>query len=57
MTECTFKPRTNEGRNKKLINDLVQQIDAGHQPRQPSNDNKENRRHLYYNMPQQMTRY
>lgn len=28
MTECTFKPKTNEGRNKKLINDLLQQMDS-----------------------------
>lgn len=28
MTECTFKPKTNEGRNKKLINNLLQNIDS-----------------------------
>ena len=27
MSECTFKPSTNEGRNKKIINELLSQID------------------------------
>jgi hypothetical protein len=24
MSECTFKPNTNEGRNKKLINEILE---------------------------------
>lgn len=37
MTECTFKPNTNEGRNKKIINELLLQMedDASHHLRVP----------------------
>lgn len=49
MSECTFKPMTNEGRNKKIINELLRGMDEEARPSRGSQSSLSEEKENYGN--------
>lgn len=47
MTECTFKPQTNEGRNRKIIKDILDNDERQFKHHYPRNMEEEDEEYQY----------